>query len=98
MTRVRLLRGGQVTLPVDVRQKLNLTEGDFLEAELVESGVLLRPLSDIERERAWERILKAPEDAEYLGPQPRPAPEEEEEWLAAEIKTARLEEHGKRRR
>jgi AbrB family looped-hinge helix DNA binding protein len=51
MTRVRLLRGGQVTLPADVRQKLKLSQGDYLEAELVESGVLLKPVSDVERDR-----------------------------------------------
>jgi AbrB family looped-hinge helix DNA binding protein len=98
MTRVRLLRGGQVTLPAAVRHKLELAEGDWLEAEVVERGVLLKPVLDLTRDQTWERILNAPKDVTYVGPEPRPAPEEEEEWLAAEVKTARLEEHAKRRR
>ena len=98
MTRVRLLRGGKVTLPAAVRHKLELAQGDYLEAELVESGVLLKPVSDITREEAWECIVNASKEVRYGGPEPRPAPEDEEEWIAAEIKTARLEEHAKRRR
>jgi AbrB family looped-hinge helix DNA binding protein len=98
MTRVRLLRDGRLTLPAAVRHKLALMEGDWLEAELVERGVLLKPVSDITREEAWERILDAPQEVQYVGPEPRPSPEEEEEWIAAEIKAARLEENAKRRR
>jgi hypothetical protein len=64
---------------------------------VVERGVLLKPVSDLPREGAWERILAAPNEVQYVGPEPRPSPEEEE-WLAAEIKAARLEEHAKRRR
>jgi AbrB family looped-hinge helix DNA binding protein len=97
MTRVRLLRGGQVTLPAAVRRKLSLAEGDYLEAELVETGVLLKPISD-EREKAWQRVLDAPKSVRYIGPEPRPSPDEEEEWLAEEVKAARLEEHAKGRR
>jgi AbrB family looped-hinge helix DNA binding protein len=97
MTRVRLLRGGQVTLPAAVRQKLKLVEGDYLEAEVVDGGVLLKPVSQ-EREQAWQRLLDAPRSVRYVGPDPRPSPEEEEEWLAEEIKAARVEEHAKGRR
>jgi AbrB family looped-hinge helix DNA binding protein len=60
MALVRLLRGGQVTLPADLRQKLKLAQGDYLEAEMVENGVLLKPVSVVERERAWQRVLEAP--------------------------------------
>jgi AbrB family looped-hinge helix DNA binding protein len=98
MSRVRLLRGGQVTLPAAVRHKLKLAEGDWLEAELVGNGVVLKPVSKAEREKAWQRILDAPKSVRYTGPEPRPTPEEEEEWIAEEIRAARLEEHAKRRR
>ena len=97
MARIRLLRDGQVTLPADVRRKLKLAEGDYLEAELVDNGVLLQPISD-EREKAWQRVLDAPKSVRYIGPEPRPSPEEEEEWLAEEIQAARREEHAKGRR
>ena len=95
---VRLLRGGQVTLPAEVRQKLKLAQGDYLEAEVVENGVLLKRVSDVAREKAWRRVLEAPKSVRYIGPEPRPSPEEEEQWLAEELKAARLEEHAKRRR
>jgi AbrB family looped-hinge helix DNA binding protein len=98
MARVRLLRDGQVTLPAALRQKLRLTEGDYLEAELVENGLLLKPVSATDRDQAWQRILEAPRSVRYIGPEPRPGPEDEEEWLAEEIKAARLEGHAKGRR
>jgi AbrB family looped-hinge helix DNA binding protein len=98
MALVRILRGGQVTLPAEVRQKLKLAQGDFLETEVVENGLLLKPVSNAEREKAWQRIREAPKSVRYIGPEPRPSPEEEEEWLAEEIKGARLEEHAHRRR
>jgi AbrB family looped-hinge helix DNA binding protein len=97
MARIRLLRDGQVTLPADLRRKLKLAEGDYLEAELVDNGVLLQLISD-EREKAWQRVLDAPKSVRYIGPEPRPSPEEEEEWLAEEIQAARREEHAKGRR
>lgn len=98
MALVRVLRGGQVTLPADIREKLKLAQGDYLEAEVVENGVLLKPASDVERKKAWQRILDAPKGVRYIGPEPRPTPEEEEEWLAEEIQAARREEHARRRR
>jgi AbrB family looped-hinge helix DNA binding protein len=93
-----MLRGGQVTLPAEIRQKLRLAQGDYLEAEVVENGVLLKPAAQAERETAWQRVVEASKSVRYIGPEPRPSPEEEEEWLAQEIKAARLEEHAKRRR
>lgn len=91
MTLVRVLRGGQVTLPAAVRQKLKLAQGDYLEAEVVENGVLLRPVSDAERQKAWQRVLDAPKSVRYIGPEPRPSPEEEEEMIFEAVEAARHE-------
>ena len=33
------------------RKKFNLVEGDFLEAEAVEKGILLKPVTVVEREK-----------------------------------------------
>lgn len=33
---------GQLTIPADVRQRANLEEGDPVEVEVVEGGILLR--------------------------------------------------------
>jgi AbrB family looped-hinge helix DNA binding protein len=95
MALVRLLHGGQVILPVEMREKLQVEEGDYLEAEVVEGGMLLKPISAAEREKAWQRLLDAHKSVRYIGPDPRPSPEEEEEWLAEEIGAARREEHAK---
>jgi AbrB family looped-hinge helix DNA binding protein len=59
MALVRLLRGGQVTLPAEVRQRLKLAQGDYLEAEVVEDGVSLKPVSDVEREKALKQMFGA---------------------------------------
>lgn len=90
MARVRLLRDGQVTLPAALRQKLKLAEGDWLDAEVVEDGLLLKPLSD-QRERAWQRVLDAPKSVRYIGPEPRPSPEEEEQMIFDAVEAARHE-------
>ena len=91
MALVRLLRGGQVTLPAELRQKLKLAQGDYLEAEMVENGVLLKPVSVVERERTWQRVLEAPKSVRYIGPQPRPSPEEEEQMIFEAVEASRHE-------
>jgi AbrB family looped-hinge helix DNA binding protein len=97
MALVRVLRGGQVTLPAKVRQKLNLAQGDYLQAEVVDNGVLLRPVSDVEREKAWDELMQIVDEPKWREP-PTLSPEEEEEWIAEEVKAARMEEHAKSRR
>jgi AbrB family looped-hinge helix DNA binding protein len=94
---VKLLRGGQVTLPAEVRQKLKLAQGDYLEAEVVENGVLLKPVSVVEREKAWDDLMEIINEPKWREP-PTMSPEEEEEWITAEVKAARMEERAKRRR
>lgn len=81
MALVKVLRSGQVTLPAGVRAKLQVKQGDYLEAEVVEEGLLLKPVSMVEREKAWQRLLDAPKHVRYVGPEPRPSPEEEEQMV-----------------
>lgn len=59
MTLMRVRSAAQLTLPGNVRQALNVREGDFLEARITKDGVLLKPVSVVQRERAWERIKEA---------------------------------------
>jgi AbrB family looped-hinge helix DNA binding protein len=93
MALVRLLRGGQVTLPAELRQKLQVKEGDYLEAEVVENGMLLKPVAFVSRERAWKAIREAQQSVRYIGPEPRPSPEDEEEQIY-EIVGEFREDHG----
>ena len=45
--RVRVKRKGQVTVPADIRERLNMEEGSLLEIEERPEGILLKPLSGI---------------------------------------------------
>ena len=47
---VRVRRAGQITLPREVREAMNLGEGDYLEPRYTKGGVLLRPVSVRARE------------------------------------------------
>ena len=49
MTLVRLRERAQITLPQEVRDALRVKQGDYLEAEVVGGGVLLRPVALIVR-------------------------------------------------
>jgi AbrB family looped-hinge helix DNA binding protein len=45
---------GQITLPDEVRRAAKLEEGDLLEIELQDEGVIvLRPVGTIDRSQAW---------------------------------------------
>lgn len=82
MALVRLLRGGQITLPADARRSLGLGEGDLLEAEVLDGEMRLRPVAAGERRRAWRRLIEIVDRDKWTGPGPRPGPEEEERWIA----------------
>lgn len=51
---ITIMRGkGQITLPSEVRRAAHLDEGDPIEVELVEEGILLRPKKVIDASQAW---------------------------------------------
>jgi AbrB family looped-hinge helix DNA binding protein len=53
MSRTTLRAKGQITLPEDIRTAAHLEEGDLLEAEITEDGILLRPQRLIDLTQAW---------------------------------------------
>ncbi len=53
MTRLTVRARGQVTLPEDIRTAAHLEEGDLLDAELTDEGILLRPRKVIDSTQAW---------------------------------------------
>jgi AbrB family looped-hinge helix DNA binding protein len=56
MTLVRLRRAAQITLPQDIREAARLKEGDYLEAEVTESGtIVLKPVDIARREPTPEQ-------------------------------------------
>jgi bifunctional DNA-binding transcriptional regulator/antitoxin component of YhaV-PrlF toxin-antitoxin module len=44
---------GQWTIPADIRKAAQIDEGDVLEAEIVENGILLRVRKVIDASQAW---------------------------------------------
>lgn len=48
----KVLRSGQVTFPKEVRESLNLKEGDIVDFEIKGSVVLIRPKVMIDKEKA----------------------------------------------
>ena len=48
LSRVRVKRKGQVTIPLELRSKLGIEEGAILEAKAEDGGILLKPLPPIE--------------------------------------------------
>jgi len=49
-----VVRGkGQITIPAEIRKAARLEEGDPVEVEIVEGGILLRPCKLIDATQAW---------------------------------------------
>ncbi len=44
---------GQVTIPTEIRRALGLKEGDPIEFEMTEDGILLKPQRLIDASQAW---------------------------------------------
>ncbi len=53
MPRTTLRARGQLTLPEEIRRQARLEEGDLLDAEITDEGILLRPLKVIDSTQAW---------------------------------------------
>ena len=53
MVRMMLRAKGQLTLPEDIRNAAHLEEGDLIEIEITEDGILLRPQKLIDSTQAW---------------------------------------------
>jgi AbrB family looped-hinge helix DNA binding protein len=97
MALLKLRRAAQITLPADLRRQFHLAEGDYLEAEAVKEGILLRPVSIIDREHARKRLVEVMDRVHAKMPPSSKDPRAEEEEIAQEIKQYR-KEHAHRRR
>ena len=97
MALLRLKRAAQITIPVELRKRFNLEEGDYLEAEAVEEGILLKPVTVMEREQARQALRELL--ANRRAAQPAQSPEElkeEEEAITHMIKEMRQEDAARR--
>jgi len=94
MPLVKIKRFAQVTLPPEVRRKFNLNEGDYLEAEAVADGILLKPVTVIERKKAWNRLFDVLDSVEEQKPKRKRTSKQEEEEIAEMVKDFRKRSHG----
>ena len=65
MPLIKVIRHGQITLPAFFRKELALKEGDYLEAELKQDMIILRPKVVLDRTEALaalHRIMDAVQD------------------------------------
>ena len=91
MALMRLRRMAQLTLPAELRQALKVKEGDYLEAKVVKDGVLLKPVTVVDRERAWEGIQRAVSGVRDRRSKPGRSAKADEEWIAEQVKRYRRE-------
>ncbi len=46
MKTVKVTSKGQITLPIELRNKLNIEEDTYLDASILQNGILLKPVRD----------------------------------------------------
>jgi AbrB family looped-hinge helix DNA binding protein len=97
MVLVRLKKAAQITLPLELRKRFNLEEGDYLEAEAVEEGILLKPVSVVERQKGWERGREVLDRVHAKLPPSDKTPREQEEDITHIIKELRQADAAVRR-
>ncbi|MDP7097008.1 MAG: AbrB/MazE/SpoVT family DNA-binding domain-containing protein [Rhodospirillales bacterium] len=79
----------QVTIPAKLRDRIDLHEGDLMEATIVEGGILLRPKEVVDRNAVADRIESILRDTK---PSPEDAGRSEDEIMedtVADIAEAR---------
>jgi AbrB family looped-hinge helix DNA binding protein len=91
MALLKLRRFAQLTLPVDLRKQFNLAEGDYVEAQAVKDGILLKPVSVVERQKAGKALLKLLDRVHAKQPDSKLTAEEQEQLIVREIKAHRKE-------
>ncbi len=55
---VKVLRGGQITMPKELREVLEIKEGDILEVQMEKNKVVLKPKVLVDKDQAWEKLDK----------------------------------------
>jgi AbrB family looped-hinge helix DNA binding protein len=53
---VKVLRGGQITMPKELREVLEIKEGDILEVQVEKNKVVLKPKVLLDKDQAWARL------------------------------------------
>jgi AbrB family looped-hinge helix DNA binding protein len=53
---VKVLRGGQITMPKELREVLEIKEGDILEVQMEKNKVVLKPKVLVDKDQAWAKL------------------------------------------
>jgi len=64
MQLVKVIRNGQITLPASLREMLDIKEGDYLEAEIKEKEIVLRPKVVLDRDDAVKALYQIMDDVQ----------------------------------
>lgn len=72
---------------------LKVKEGDYLEAEVVDGGVLLKPVIVVDKAEAWSRLERILGTARRTGPGPEPS---EEAVMALAVQATKSTRRGRR--
>ena len=88
-TLVRVVRGGQITLPADIRKALMVEEGNYLKAEVVDNRLVLKPVTIMPREQAWQQIREAQASAEPTAEQAGKSVEAQEQEIVEIVEERR---------
>jgi antitoxin MazE len=96
MALVRMLRGGQITLPAEARKALKLSEGDYLDLEIQGGTLLLKPVTVVDRAEADRQLDAILSRVKYAGPEPEPSEDEVMDIVVEEVRAVR-NKYAKRR-
>jgi hypothetical protein len=85
------IHNGELRIPLsdEIREKLDVHDGDELEVHVFKGSVALTPASSDLRERAWQRIFAIIDQVRARHGQPEMSPEEVEQMIDEEVKAVR---------
>lgn len=89
MALLKILRSSQITLPAELRRQFGLAEGDYLEAQATNEGILLKPVTVVERKKAGKALLKLLARVHAKQPASTLSDQEQEQLIVKEIKAYR---------
>ena len=85
------IRNGALTIPLsdEIRDKLNVHDGDELDAHVFKGSVTFTPASSEVREQAWESLFSIIDQVRVRPGQPEMSPEEVDQMVDEEVKAIR---------
>jgi len=89
MPLVKVRRFAQVTIPAELRDQFDLAEGDYLEAEAVKEGILLKPVTVMDRAKARQQLKELLDRVHARMPRSKKNAKAEEEEIARMVKDFR---------